>query len=248
MKTISTAAVSLFVGLAILIEAHAQTGPGSSPQAKPPAPGTSDADVLLNMFTNVLEGLGNFGVHLHVESLTLNLNGYALVGLQNSLNSPDAEQVIIRSDDAGNTSVASGAVSGIEPKPGSSKTEDANGSRFTLTNTNVMSVVSNLLSAAKISGLGFHIGRVTLNLNGYAMVGVTNALDGLTARQRLTNSSATQATAPQAGSPDSQIRKGSSTAVRAHSGGDVTLDFNGTAALTLPLSVPKAQLPAPPSP
>ncbi|MCL4787966.1 MAG: hypothetical protein KJ070_14430 [Verrucomicrobia bacterium] len=252
MKTISTAAVSLFACLVMLAEARAQGEPQTTQATSPPVAATAlpetEADILLNVFTNALAGLSKFGINLHVESLTLNLNGYAMVGLHNSLNSPDAEQVIVRANSYANTLVAAETASEIEPQPGSSETKHANGSGFTWSNTNLLSVVSNFLSAAKVSGLGFHIGRVTLNLNGYAMVGVTNALDGLTTRQRLTNSAAAQGSSVQAGSPDSQLRPGSTALIRAHSLGEVTLDFNGTAALTLPPSVPNVAPLAPPSP
>lgn len=251
MKTTSSAAVSVLTCLAMFTQAHAQIGADSPQGTKPLAqvgdPIASDSDTLLNVITNLVAGVGEFGINLHVESLTLNLNGYALVGLHNSLGSPNAEQVIVGADGSANSSVATQTVARLEPQPGSSPA-DAKAGGFTLSNTNVLAAVSNLLSAAKVSGLGFHIGRVTLNLNGYAMVGATNALDGLTARQRLTNSPAVQGTSLQAGSPNSRIETGSSAAVRANSIGDVTLNLTGTAALALPTSAPKAQPPAPPSP
>lgn len=191
MKPIACLTLGLFTAL---------TGHAQADEPQPPAaPGgiTANQTVAYNLLTNLIGQLSEFGVSVHVESLTLNLNGYALVGLANSLTAPTAEQAVAESSpvtmEAGAIRQAlplKQTVSRIEVREGVIQVGNGGTNQLVITNTNLPALASNLFGAAPAKGLRLHLGRLTLNLNGYALVGVTNFVDQPTASQQLTNTPA----------------------------------------------------------
>jgi hypothetical protein len=204
-----------------------------------------DAGAAATTLTNLMEQFGRFAPKIQIESLTLNLNGYALVGLINTLNSPVAEQLIGRSasqaDQAAPTDVSgvtTQSLSRIESREEKLQLNGAEISRLAASQTNLLAVVSNLLQAAKQSGVGLHIGRMTLNLNGYALAGVTNSLEGLNATQHLTS---THSVIHAQTSDQSKATQATRQTIRL---GNVEVDLNGSAALSLKLDAADTLSPA----
>lgn len=191
MKPIACLTLGLFTALAC----HA---PADEPQP-PAAPRgiTANQTVAYQLLTNLVGQLSEFGVSVHVESLTLNLNGFALVGLANSLTAPTAEQTVAESPSARMEAGANRetlplrqTVSQIEVREDVIRVGEGGTNQLILTHTNLPARASNLFGATPAKGLRLHLGRLTLNLNGYALVGVTNFVDQPTASQQLTNTPA----------------------------------------------------------
>jgi len=261
MKTFASAAGAILAFLATLSIAVGQDDSASTGGAASANP--SGNTLALNeaqireLMTNVFGKLGGLAINIHVESVTLNLNGFAMVGLNNTLTQPSAEQFITWQQGDVNqvgTNGLRGVVSPIEKREGRLKLESGNLTGLLSNNTNLLTLASNLLGAAEKGGLTFGVGKVTLNLNGYALVGATNSFDGLTTKQWITNApsasgkhslsttSAQQLNELQAGTRDDS-------AMPSYLVGDVTVDLNGTISLGLPVEPGRVEpTSAPPPP
>lgn len=103
----------------------------------PSTPTTQAASVL----TNLMERLGKFAPKIQIETLTLNLNGYALVGLHNALDAPVAEQSSTLAPSPDEVSgVATQSLSRIEPRDGVVRLDAASVSPSAASQTNLLAV------------------------------------------------------------------------------------------------------------
>lgn len=251
MKPITCLTLGLFVGLTC----NARSGEPEDPAT--PSGITANQTVAYNLLTNLVGQLSDFGVSVHVESLTLNLNGFALVGLANSLTAPTAEQTVAESRPATREAGASRpalpvkqTVSRIEVSEGVIQVGDGGTNHLVISHTNLPTLGSNLFGATPVKGLRLHLGRLTLNLNGYALVGVTNFLDEPTASQQLTNTPAVPRASNSAHPPSQRtntldgaglyntspavIRSDNSESASELYLDELALSLNGTAILGLP--------------
>jgi hypothetical protein len=127
-------------------------------------------------------------------------------------------------------------LSRIEPRDGVVRLDAATVGQSVANQTSLLAVVSNLLHAAEQSGIGLHIGRMTLNLNGYALVGATTSLEGLKTTQRLNGDPTVHPSS--SGSPNA-----ARTTTQRLQVGEIVLDLNGSAAFSL--NSDEAKSPAP---
>ncbi|MCW5554554.1 MAG: hypothetical protein KIS67_20640 [Verrucomicrobiae bacterium] len=269
MKPIAWLTLGLFTALA---------GRAQEDQPLPPAALdgiTANQTVAYNLLTNLIGQLSEFGVSVHVESLTLNLNGFALVGLANSLTAPTAEQTVAESPSA---TMEAGAnrqtlplkqtVSRIEVREDVIRVGDGGTNQLVISHTNLPALASNLFGVTPTKGLRLHLGRLTLNLNGYALVGVTNFVDQPTASQQLTNTPAVPRDVKSAPPPSPRtntldgaglhhisppvIRRASPASATEVYLEELAMTLNGTAVIGLPARLaewqPALTSPASPSP
>jgi hypothetical protein len=269
MKPITCLTLGLFVGLTCNAQADEPENPA--------APGgiTANQTVAYNLLTNLVGQLSEFGVSVHVESLTLNLNGFTMVGLANSLTTPTAEQSVadpplatIEAGASGQSWPVKQTVSRIEVREGVIRVGDGGTNQLVISHTNLPSLGSNLFTATPVKGLRLHLGRLTLNLNGYALVGVTNYVDQPTASQQLTNTPAVPCASSSAHPPSQRkntldgaslyntsppvIRSDNPESATELYVDELALSLNGTAILGLPAHLaellPPLTSPASPSP
>lgn len=179
---------SLIAGLTMSSPANAQeqTVTPETTDGTIPSPAVLTANQLAthHLLTNLVGQLSRWGVSVEVEKLTLNLNGFALVGAANALSNPWAEQLI---PPAGPPAAVIQHVSPLTPRDGVLQLGGGT-NLLVLDPTNLLSFASNLMGAISTNGFRLHVGQLTLNLNGYALVGVTNFLDQPRSGQQRTNS------------------------------------------------------------
>ena len=223
---------------------------GTSDNAPPSPPSiTANQAVAYDLLTNVVAKLSAFGISVQVDNLTLNLNGFAMVGLVNTLTAPTAEQSIAHTAPGGNAaSPTTGSsapvkqrVSEIELREGVVRVGGGT-NQLIISNTNLLSLATNLLGAMPTDGFRLHVGQLTLNLNGYALVGVTNFIESPTADQQITNAPAPSRSA-HALRGAGVLRSTSPHAIPALEVGEVTLQLNGLAVFGLPPKRAESQTP-----
>lgn len=144
------------------------------------------SQLVTNLVSEIPSIVGRFSPILQIESLTLNLNGYAMVGLANTLVTPQAEQSVSPESVLGQTDSRNEARSVSSTNIVHWGAMDLR--QLEASPTNLVSLISNILHLAEQSGTRLHIGKMTLNLNGYALVGVTNSAEHVVATQHLVGS------------------------------------------------------------
>lgn len=240
----------LCLGLVVLSFILSASRLAQAAPAPSPAPGSGDdrtapfnvSDVnLLPLVTNLARLAGQLGIECQVDNLRLNLNGFALVGFNNSLTNLSAQQFLPRSPVEPDDPIRADAAGACKAEKTSWRAL-LNHHVF-LSNACSLSVNTNIAVVAAKDFLRLTVGTLELDLNGFALVGLTNSLADLHSRQTFIGSEgggtrdgrSPLSTAPVTiTEPGSYYLTGSVRGVASANGitiltNDVTLDLNGFA-------------------